>query len=66
MGKLFDYRNIIENKLKGMGSDGFKLKGQIGLKTGLLVGMISATTPDDPAQVKAMREAIKEVLGITV
>jgi hypothetical protein len=66
MGKLYDYRMIIEDKLKDKGPDGFKLKGKIGLQVGVLVGMISPTTPDDPETVKAMRAAIKEVLGVAV
>jgi hypothetical protein len=66
MGKLFEYKNIIEEKVKNMGADAFKVKGQIGIKAGILIGSIDANTPDDPAKVQALRAAIKEVLGIAV
>jgi L-alanine-DL-glutamate epimerase-like enolase superfamily enzyme len=66
MGKLFEFRNVIEDKVKGMGADAFKVKGKIGLQSGILIGMIQANTPDDPAQVRALREAIKAVLGVNV
>jgi hypothetical protein len=66
MGKLYDYKMIIEDKVKDKGPEGSKLKGKIGLKVGILVSMISPTTPDDPEQMKAMQVAIKEVLGIAV
>jgi hypothetical protein len=49
-----------------MGADAFKVKGKIGLQSGILIGMIQANTPDDPAQVRALREAIKAVLGVNV
>jgi len=66
MGKLFEYRNVIEDKVKSMGTDAFKVKGQIGLKSGLVIGMIQANTPDDPEQVRALRAAVEEVLGLAV
>jgi hypothetical protein len=66
MGKLFEYRNIVEDKVKALGKDKFKVKGEIGMKSGLVLGMIDANTPDDPAKVQALKTAIKEVLGIAV
>jgi hypothetical protein len=66
MGKLSEYRNVIEEKTKGMGQNAFKIKGRIGLESGLVIGMIDATTPDDPAQVRALKDAIKVVLGVAV
>jgi hypothetical protein len=66
MGKLFEYRNVIDDKVKNMGKDAFRVKGQIGLKSGLVIGMIEANTPDNPEQVRALRIAVKEVLGLSV
>ena len=64
MGKLFDYRQIIEDKLKDKGADLFKLKGQITLKSGFMVSMINGDTPDDPAKIQALKSAVKEILGV--
>jgi hypothetical protein len=66
MGKLFEYRSVVEDKVKNMGKDAFRIKGQIGLKSGMVLGLIQANTPDDPEQVRALRIAVKEVLGLAV
>ena len=66
MGKMLEYRTLIEDKTKNMGAEAFKVKGAIGLKAGIMILSIDANTPDDPAIVQAMKTAIKEVLGVTV
>lgn len=64
MGKLFDYKNLVDQKTQHLGRDQFQVKGKIGLECGFMLGSIDATTPDDPNQVQALKEAIKKVLGI--
>lgn len=66
MGKLFEYRMVIENKVKDMGQDAFKVKRQIGVTSGVLLGSIGANTPDDPEKIQALKSAIEELLGVTV
>lgn len=66
MGKLLEYRNVIEDKVKNMGKDAFKVKGKIGLQSGVVIGLIDASTPDDPEQIQALKAAIKDVLGVNV
>jgi hypothetical protein len=66
MGKLFEYRNVIEDKVKAMGQDAFKVKGKIGLRSGVVIGLIQSSTPDDPEQIRALGAAIREILGVNV
>jgi hypothetical protein len=44
--------------------DSAQVRGEIALKAGRLLSFISPTTPDDPAGVAKLKEAIKEVLHI--
>ncbi len=41
----------------------YKTRGQIGLRAGFLLGMVTPETPDDPARIAALRAAAREVLG---
>jgi len=66
VGKLLDYKNLVDQKTQALGKDQFKIKGQIGLKCGLMLASIDAQTRDDPNEVQALKAAIKEVLGIDV
>jgi hypothetical protein len=62
--KLYELRVLIENKIKADGLDAMKVKGQIGLRSGRILALISPSTPDDPAAVCKLRQAAKEVLNI--
>lgn len=66
MGKLLDYKNLVDEKTQALGKDQFKIRGQIGLRCGLMLSSIDAQTPDNPNDVQALKTAIKEVLGIDV
>lgn len=64
MSQLYELRVLIENKIKADGLDAMKVKGQIGLRSGRILALISPSTPDDPAAVCKLRQAAKEVLNI--
>jgi len=66
MGMMFKYRTVIETESKRLGKDPLKIKGQIGLRACLIIGMIQPDTPDNPEEIRALKEAIQEVLGIAV
>jgi hypothetical protein len=63
---LYDYRLAIEGKIKADGLDSMKVKGEIGLRTGKLMSLISPSTPDDPVVVAKFRLAVKEVLNLSL
>jgi hypothetical protein len=64
VSQLYELRVLIENKIKADGLDAMKVKGQIGLRSGRILALISPSTPDDPAAVCKLRQAAKEVLNI--
>jgi hypothetical protein len=66
VSKLYDLRLAIEAKIKADGLDPMKVKGEIGLRTGKLVSLISPSSPDDPAVVAKLRQAAKELLNLSL
>ena len=66
MSALHDMRLAIESKIKADGLDATAIRGQIGLRTGRMLALISASTPDDAATVAKLRQAAKEVLNLNL
>ncbi|MFA5975190.1 MAG: hypothetical protein WC859_03385 [Elusimicrobiota bacterium] len=66
MGKLYDLRMAIEKKIAETGQNAFIVKGQIGLKAGVPIGMIGPNSPDDPAVIEKLKAAAVEILKTTV
>jgi hypothetical protein len=66
VSQLYTLRMLIEDKIKKDGLDGVQVKGQIGLRTGKLLALISPSTPDDPAAIAKLRQAAKDVLKINL
>jgi hypothetical protein len=64
VSQLYDLRLLIESKIKADGLDAMKVKGQIGLRSGRVLALISPSTPDDPTAVSKLKQAVKEVLQI--
>jgi hypothetical protein len=64
VSQLYDLKVLIETTIKDKGMDSAQVRGEIALKAGRLLSFISPTTPDDPAGVAKLKEAIKEVLHI--
>ncbi len=66
MSQLYDLRMAIENKIKTEGLDATEVKGKIGLRSGRILALISANTPDDPVAVAKLKQAVKDVLNINL
>ena len=66
MGQLYDVKLRIEEKIKADGLDATDVKGRLGLKTGMLLALISASTPDHPEKVAKFKLAAKEVLNLAL
>ena len=66
VSQLYDMKLRVEEKIKADGLDAMDIKGQLGLKTGVLFALISAQTPDDPAKIAKLKSAAKEVLGLVL
>jgi hypothetical protein len=65
VSQLYELKVLIEEKIKANHLDAAEIKGQIGLKSGRLLAFINANTPDDPAVVAKLRQAIKDVLKVS-
>lgn len=66
MSELYSLRTSIEEKIKADGLDEIQVKGEIGLRTGRLVSLITPRTADDPLAVAKLKQAAKEVLNISL
>lgn len=66
MGALYNMKVSIDAKIKSSNLDEVQVRGEIGLRTGRLVSLISPTTPDDPVVIAKLRQAAKDVLNINL
>ena len=66
MSVLYDLRLLIEAKIKAEGLDAAQIRGQVGLKSGRILSLISPNTPDDPAALAKMRQAARDILHMSV
>jgi hypothetical protein len=66
MAVLYDLRMAIEKKIEADHLDATHVRGQIGLKAGKLISLISPNTPDDPVVIGKLRSAAREVLGLNI
>ncbi len=64
MGKLYDARVKLERAIKDKGLEEFKVKGKLGLQSGLLIAVIQPSTPDDDARLARLRAAAQDLYGI--
>lgn len=66
MGQLYDLRMKIEQVIEDQKLDAFRIKGAIGLSSGVVFAMVRPDTPDDPTKVQKLREAAREVLKLAI
>jgi len=66
VSQLYEMRLRVEEKINADGLDAMDVRGKLGLKTGMLMSLISANTPDHPESVARFRNAAKEILNLTL
>ena len=66
MSLLYEMKIRVEEKIKSDGLDAMDVRGKLGLKSGLLISLISVNSPDNPETLAKFRNAAKEVLNITL
>ncbi len=66
MGKLFDARQRIDQVIAQRNLEAVQVRGAIGLKAGMLLGLILPSTPDDDDKLQRLRAAAREVLNVDV
>jgi hypothetical protein len=64
MGTLYDYCARIEEHIEREDLDVFRTRGELALRAGFLITLVSPDDPDDSEKIMALREAAAEVLGL--
>ena len=65
MGQIFEISKKIDDIISKKGLDRNVTRGKIGLKAEVLMAF-NEKTPDDPEKIRKIKEAVKEVLGVTL
>ena len=63
MNQIFRLKQKIDELIVSKGLDRFRTYGEIGLKAGFMISIISENSPDDPGKINSLRSAVKGVLG---
>jgi hypothetical protein len=63
---IYQFKIKIEEKIKADGLDAAQIRGEIGLRTGRLLSLISPNTPDDPIVVAKFRQAALDLLKMSL
>jgi len=66
MGQLFDIRQSIDLIIRQKGMDEYLVRGQISMKAGFMLSLVSERTPDDPEKARRLKDAALEVLGTQI
>ncbi len=66
MGKTYEICLKVNQIIEQQNLDGAQTRGKIGLKAGVLLSLVKADTPDDPAKLEKLRAAVQEVLHLEV
>jgi hypothetical protein len=66
MGKLYEYCQRVQQHIESNGLDIYKSRGEVAMRCGFLIPLVKPDDPDDPAKIQALREAAKELFGLTL
>jgi hypothetical protein len=65
VSQLYDMKLQIEKKITIDGLNAKDVLGQLGLKSGMLLALINANSPDVPEKIARFKLAAKEVLNLS-
>lgn len=63
MGRLYEMVQRTDELIRAKGLPFARTKGLVVIRAGFSLVLIEPTTPDDPAKIARLREAIRAVLG---
>jgi len=66
VSQLYDLKVQIEERIKANGLDAKDIKGKLGLRSKMLLALINPTTPDNPEAVAKLKQAVKEVMNVSL
>lgn len=64
MGKLYQYCEQIQAHIENNRLDVFRTRGQLNLRCGFLISLVTPDEPDDPQRLTALKDAARDVLGL--
>lgn len=66
MGRLYQAKKEVESLIAKKKLDPYQIKGEIGMRTGIVFGLINPNTPDDQQKIVKLIKAVQEILGTTL
>lgn len=66
MGRLYDDCAKIQQHIETNGLDVFRTRGELAMRCGFLITLVKPGDPDDPAKIRALEDAARDLLGITL
>jgi hypothetical protein len=66
MGRLYDDCTAIQHHIDQQGLDVFRTRGELAMRCGFLITLVKPDDPDDPQKIKALEDAAKELLGLSL
>ena len=62
MGQLYQATLQVDRIIRERKLDPAEVKGQLSLRSGLLLSLVREDTPDDPVKLEKLRDAVRKVL----
>jgi hypothetical protein len=66
MGRLYDAIQSLDDIIRSKGLDTFRVKGEISMRTGFLMGFVEPDDPDDEEKLRDLAQAASEILGMPI
>jgi hypothetical protein len=66
MGRLYDDCQLIQQHIERQGLDVFRTRGELAMRCGFLITLIKPDDEDDADKIKALEDAARELLGLTL
>jgi len=66
MGRLYQAKKGVELLILKKKLDPYQIKGEIGMRTGIVFGLINPNTPDDQQKMEKLVKAVQDILGETL
>lgn len=66
MGRLYDDCVLIQQHIERQGLDVFRTRGELAMRCGFLITLVKPGDEDDPQKIKALEDAARDLLGLTL
>jgi hypothetical protein len=62
MGELFDAKLKLDRIIREKNLNASEVTGKLSLRSGVLLSLVRQDTPDDPAKIEKLRDAVRKLL----